>query len=113
MFRGYAPDYFMVGRVRITSSLTIHHQQIDTPWEVDDFAGLVVDRLQWLLDSPPELLLLGSGRLTRFPSAEVCDWLHAQHIPFESMDSRSAARTWNILMGEGRQAACAMLLPGV
>jgi len=80
---------------------------------VDDFSALTPQHLHWLLDTPPEMLLIGSGRVTRFPSEAVMDWLHEQHIPFESMDSRAAARTWNILMGEGRKASCAMLLPGV
>jgi len=91
----------------------IHHHQVDEPWAVDAFADLTPDHLLWLLDTPPEMLLLGSGRITRFPSEAVTGWLHGQKIPFESMDSRSAARTWNILMGEGRRASCAMLLPGV
>jgi len=96
----------------VRSGLVIHQHQVDTPWEVAAIAELTSDHLQWLLDTPPEMLLLGSGRVTRFPSEAVMDWLHTQQIPFESMDSRSAARTWNILMGEGRKASCAMLLPG-
>ena len=85
---------------------------MDAPWSLDAFDRLTPAHLQWLLDTPPELLLLGSGRVTRFPSPEVMAWLRSHGVPFESMDSRSAARTWNILMGEGRNASCAMLLPG-
>ena len=33
------------------------------------------------------------------------------HIGFECMDSRAAARTFNILVGEGRNVSLAMLLP--
>jgi len=33
------------------------------------------------------------------------------HIGFECMDSRAAARTYNILVGEGRIVSAAMLLP--
>jgi len=102
----------MVGKARIDSSLIIHQYQIDSQWPVDDFAALMPDHLHWLCDTPPEMLLLGSGRITRFPSEAVMEWLRAQRIPFESMDSRSAAHTWNILMGEGRKVSCAMLLPG-
>jgi len=35
------------------------------------------------------------------------------HIGFECMDSRASARTYNILVGEGRTVSAAMLLPGV
>ncbi len=100
-----------MGAARIASSLVIHQQALDAPWSLEVFSDLTPGHLAWLCDHPPELLLLGSGRLTRFPSAEVVAWLHDRGIPFESMDSRAAARTWNILMGEGRSASCAMLLP--
>ena len=33
------------------------------------------------------------------------------HIGFECMDSRAAARTYNILLSEGREVSAAMLLP--
>jgi uncharacterized protein len=35
-----------------------------------------------------------------------------RHIGLECMDSRSAARTYNILIGEGRTVSAAILLPG-
>jgi len=41
------------------------------------------------------------------------DYLADLHIGFECMDSLSAARTFNILVGEGRNVAAAMLLPKV
>jgi len=64
-------------------------------------------------DPMPEVLIIGTGRLTAFPSAEVMAWLAEHHIGYECMDSRSAARTYNILVGEGRDVSAAMLLPGV
>jgi len=39
-------------------------------------------------------------------------FLSDAHIGFEFMDSRSAARTYNILMAEGRPVSAALLLPG-
>lgn len=112
LFRGYASDYFQVGAARIDSSLIIHQLQLERPWRLERFERMTTDHLEWLTAEPPELLLLGSGRTTRFPPQAVCDWLRQRRIPFESMDSRAAARTWNILMGEGRRASCALLLPG-
>lgn len=39
------------------------------------------------------------------------EMLSSAHIGFECMDSRAAARTYNILMTEGRDVSAAMLLP--
>jgi len=64
-----------------------------------------------VLENPPEVLVIGTGRQTCFPSPEVMEMLQQAHIGFECMDSRAAARTYNILVGEGRDVSAAMLLP--
>ncbi|PJC70992.1 MAG: hypothetical protein CO017_02385, partial [Zetaproteobacteria bacterium CG_4_8_14_3_um_filter_59_5] len=43
----------------------------------------------------------------------VMQALDDAHIGYEFMDSRAAARTYNILVEEGRETSVAMLLPGV
>jgi len=63
------------------------------------------------MESPPEVLVIGTGRQTAFPDASVLDMLSEAHIGFECMDSRAAARTYNILVSEGRDVSAAMLLP--
>lgn len=113
MFRAYDADSLTVGQVRFTTGLLIHHHCVDAPWGPESFSQLTVADLEFLLEQPPEVLVLGTGRLTRFPDETVMNWLHAQQIPYECMDSRAAARTYNILVGEGRVASCAMLSPGV
>lgn len=64
------------------------------------------------MENPPEVLVIGTGRQTAFPDASVLDMLSEAHIGFECMDSRAAARTYNILVSEGRIVSAAMLLPG-
>jgi uncharacterized protein len=63
------------------------------------------------MESPPEVLIIGTGRQTAFPDPSVMEMLSNAHIGFECMDSRAAARTYNILVGEGRDVSAAMLLP--
>ncbi|OIO68100.1 MAG: hypothetical protein AUJ58_09950 [Zetaproteobacteria bacterium CG1_02_55_237] len=60
----------------------------------------------------PEVLLIGTGRKTVFPDVTILQALDESHIGYECMDSRAAARTYNILVGEGRNVSLAMLLPG-
>jgi len=56
-------------------------------------------------------LLIGTGRTASFPNASVLETLEAAHIGFECMDTRAAARTYNILVAEGRNVSAAMLPP--
>lgn len=63
------------------------------------------------MENPPEVLVIGTGRKTAFPDPAVLELLSEAHIGFELMDSRAAARTYNILVSEGRIVSAAMLLP--
>lgn len=57
----------------------------------------------------PPLLLLGTGpKLTRPPAALLAA-LATRGLAVEFMDSRAAARTYNLLLAEGREVAAALL----
>ena len=55
-------------------------------------------------------MLFGSGERQRFPSPELLKPLIAQGIGLETMDTKAACRTYNILVAEGRQVACGILI---
>lgn len=81
-------------------------------WRPESISDIQPDDLALFSEKPPEVLLIGTGRKTVFPDAHIMQALKTAHIGFECMDSRSAARTYNILIGEGRDVSVAMLLPG-
>lgn len=56
-----------------------------------------------------DLLILGTGPAMRRPSAELTRAAAARGLALEVMDSRAAARTYNMLLAEGRQVAVALL----
>jgi uncharacterized protein len=57
-----------------------------------------------------ELVLFGSGSRLRFPRPEWLRPLINKGIGLETMDTPAACRTYNILAGEGRQVAVALLI---
>jgi uncharacterized protein len=58
-----------------------------------------------------EILLLGVGlRMTAFPAA-LRQSLKASGIALEVMDTGAACRTFNLLIGESRRVAAALLPP--
>lgn len=59
----------------------------------------------------PELLVIGTGAQMRPVGTALRQALKAQAIVVEAMESRSAARTYNILVMEGRFVAAALLPP--
>ncbi|MDX8387610.1 MAG: MTH938/NDUFAF3 family protein [Ghiorsea sp.] len=112
VFHRYGDDYFQLGQERIESNFFFHLGEV-SPWITGDISSLTVADLTWLENKTPEVLVLGTGRRTAFPHADVLDYLVSLHVGYECMDSLSAARTFNILVGEGRKVATAMLLPNV
>jgi len=113
MFRGYDDNYLQLDERRITSSLVLHRNEITAPWGPEKLSELTPEHLAAIFSHPPEALLIGTGRRTTFPDPAVMQALDDAHIGYEFMDSRAAARTYNILVEEGRETSVAMLLPGV
>lgn len=113
LFRGYGEDYLAIGSTRYRQGLGIHQHTIQSPWGPDEVRQLDTSHLQHVLESPPEVLILGTGRRTLFPDANILETLAEKHIGFECMDSRAAARTYNILIGEGRRTSALFFLPYV
>ncbi len=59
-------------------------------------------------DPPLDLLLIGSGKKLRRPARALIEALNARGLGVEPMDSRAAARTYNLLAGEGRRVGAAL-----
>ncbi|SAI43023.1 Protein of uncharacterised function (DUF498/DUF598) [Bordetella ansorpii] len=57
----------------------------------------------------PEVLLVGTGRRQRLLPPDVLRPLLAAGIGVEAMDTEAAARTYNILMAEGRRVIVALI----
>lgn len=108
-FTGYGEGYVAVDGERLESSLILFPESICV-WSVPGFEGLEPLHFQLVLDAGPEILILGTGRNQRFPHPGLFQRLHEARIGVEIMDTSSAARTYNILAGEGRHVAAALII---
>ena len=98
-------------RVLETSFILAPNELIEG-WKVDASAALVPDDLAPLLALNPELVLLGTGERQVFPSAAVMATCLTRGIGIEVMTNAAAARTFNVLAGEGRRVVAGFLLAG-
>ncbi|MDX8404637.1 MAG: MTH938/NDUFAF3 family protein [Mariprofundus sp.] len=112
LFSAYDDDYLRLNEHKHNTGLIIHANVVTAPWGPACLSELNLEMLATITTSPPEVILLGTGRITAFPEREILDYMADHHIGFECMDTRAAARTYNILVGEGRTVSAAMLLPG-
>lgn len=102
----YVEGGWVIGGQRHTGAVLL------LPDGVVPVAGLTLDALQPLLaaEPRPEVVLLGTGPTMKRPDRALIDALRAADVAPEFMDSRAAARTYNVLVNEERRVA-AVLLP--
>jgi uncharacterized protein len=67
----------------------------------------VLERLE-----EPQFLLLGTGTKQIFPDARLRAVFLERHIGFDVMDTGAAARTYNVLLAEGRPVMAALVAVG-
>lgn len=95
----------------ITSELLLEVAHVKRSANADPFAAL--DAPDAIPVAPPggtQVLLVGTGVRQHFLRPEITHALLHAGVGLESMDTQAAARTYNILMAEGRRVI-ALLLP--
>ena len=110
LIRTYAAGRITVNQDSYTRSVIVLPGQIVADWPPQHFEDLALAHLEKLVPLSPELVILGTGRRQRFPRAELLAPLAQAGIGWEVMDTGAACRTYNILMGEGRNVAAALLM---
>jgi len=110
LFTGYGAGYVMVNKVRYEKSLVVMPDRIIEASLPSKVAELNSGHFEFLLGLKPEIVLLGTGNLLRFPAPELSRCLAQARIGLEVMDTSAACRTYNILTAEGRSVAAALLL---
>ncbi|WP_117310074.1 Mth938-like domain-containing protein [Stenotrophomonas sp. G4] len=94
------------------NSFFLTPDQLVEQWPVTDVAALQLADLEPILALKPALILLGTGERQAFPPAVVMAACLSRGIGLEVMNNPAAARTFNILAGEGRKVAAAFILEG-
>jgi uncharacterized protein len=108
--RGYAPGQLRIGELEYSRSVIVSATTLIDDWRPQHIAELTAADLEPALALRPQVLLLGSGARQVFPSPELLAQLYAARIGFEVMDTGAACRTYNVLVGEGREVAAALLI---
>jgi uncharacterized protein len=107
---GYTSDSVSVGGVEHRNSLRVSHQAAAAPWPVSNFAEITAVTLSEAMQVQPEIVIIGTGKKLRFPPSDALRPLRDARVGFEVMDTSAACRTYNVLLGEGRQVAALLLI---
>jgi uncharacterized protein len=107
---GYGPGWVAVQGGKIHHSVVIASNGTQFDWGCERFEDLCTAHFSRLAALDVELVIFGSGKLLRFASAAWMQDLMEKRIGLETMDTQAACRTYNILAGEGRKVAAALLI---
>lgn len=107
---GYGTDFVAVNGVRHEQSIVVMAHTILTDWSLASVEALTEAHVARLASLTPEVVLLGTGPRTRFPSMLVLRPLIDARIGYEIMDTGAACRTYGVLSSEGRQVLAALIL---
>ena len=103
------------GEIRIgddvyTDTVALTTESVLSDWVAKPCADLVDADFAQLLTSNPEIIVLGTGRSNVFPPRDLVFAMARRGVGFEAMDTRAAARTYNVLASEGRPVAAVLYL---
>ena len=100
---GYGPGFFRVAGHVLRGSCLI------TPWDAGPWAGFTDTASPLSLAGKIDVLFVGTGETIAHVPQAFRTALEEQGIGVEVMASPTACRTYNVLLGEGRRVAVALL----
>ena len=108
-FTGYGEGWVEVNGARHEGALAVAGDRLVPGWTAGGLESLRAEEVAALVGLGPELVLVGTGTTFRFPAPALLAPLHEARIGVESMDTRAACRTYNILLAEGRRVVAALV----
>lgn len=101
----------LVNARTLRTSFIIAPDTLIENWLARDAERMAPADLDPLLALTPELVVLGTGANQVFPPAEVMAACLTRGVGIEVMNNAAAARTFNVLAGEGRHVAAGFMFP--
>lgn len=112
VLRGADGRQALVNDRRLTRSFIVAPRTLVEDWPAADVRTLDIAALAPVLALEPEVVLIGTGDRQGFPPAATMAACLSKGIGLEAMTNAAAARTFNVLAGEGRRVVAAFVLQG-
>ncbi|HQU66625.1 MAG TPA: Mth938-like domain-containing protein [Albidovulum sp.] len=100
---GYGPGFFRIGGALLRGNVLVTPEAARLWSGPEDMAPLLA------LSGSVDVLLYGTGAVMGRAPAAMMSALDAVGISVDAMASDAAARTYNVLLSEGRRVAAALL----
>lgn len=109
LVRGWSDGALRINQRTFTGSVVVTADEL-VEVALGEGDTLDEDALAPALALEPEILIVGTGAERRAPAAKLVASLAGRGIGIEVMDTVAAARTYNVLVGEGRRVAALLIV---
>jgi uncharacterized protein len=110
MIRSVSADGIRIGDDLFDQTIGLAGDSVLENWDAKTVENLEEADFAVLVAGDPEVIVLGTGRTNIFPPRELVFALARRQIGLEVMDTAAAARTYNVLAGEGRRVAALLFM---
>jgi uncharacterized protein len=97
-----------VGKEVWTRPVALTADGVIPDWSPAPVERLSIDDLEPLIATKPELIIVGTGARQVLPNRELMFAMARSGVGLEMMDTAAAARTFNVLLSEGRSVAAVL-----
>lgn len=110
LIQGYGDGQFRISEAVHEGPILVF-PDVTQPWAISQPGQFELGDFQGILDAAeaPDILLLGCGVKSLFIHPDLRDGLKDAGIVLEPMDTGAACRTFNVLLGEDRRVAAALM----
>lgn len=108
--QSYNEKQIRVNGVDYASSVIISKDKINPQWKINSVLELDPNNLAPLLESNPEVIIIGQQKLSEQIPKSVISFLSSLRIGIECMSIGAACRTFNVLLNENRLVVVGIIL---
>lgn len=105
----YEANSITVSEKEYSKSIVLSPNHL-TPWDIQNIAHISEANCSLLLDTDPQVVIIGTGEQQLFPKPEIYAFFAQHQIGLEVMANHAACRTFNILAAEGREVVAGFIL---
>lgn len=110
IIRSVSPEGIRIGDDLFDRTIGLTADTVYDDWGDRSIESLDESDFAELLSENPEVIVLGTGRTNIFPPRELVFAMARRQVGLEVMDTAAAARTYNVLAGEGRRVAALLFM---
>jgi len=110
LIEAYESGLIRVGNKEFRHNLLLMPQKLREEWALQSIDDLETEDFSQLIHHEPDVILLGTGEIQKFPHPSLFIPLMKAGIGYEVMPTNAACRTYNILLAEDRRVLAALII---